>query len=47
MQKVDYESFGSSKENNNQPEKIIKDPFGKFEDINIQKTIPKNIIKDI
>ena len=24
-----------------------KDPFGKFEDINIQKTIPKNIIKDI
>ena len=47
MQKVDYESFGSSKENNNQPEKIIKDPFGKFEDINIQKTIPKNIIRDI
>ena len=35
MQKVDYESFGSYKENNKQPEKIIKDPFGKFEDINI------------
>ena len=46
MQNVDYESFGKSKDNN-VPEKIIKDPFGKFEDINIQNTIPKKIIKDI
>ncbi|MGE4595933.1 MAG: hypothetical protein AAEA79_03100 [Nitrososphaerales archaeon] len=47
MQKVDYESFGKSKRNNYEQEKIIKDPFGKFEDINIQKAIPRKIIKDI
>ena len=47
MQKVDYESFGKSKRNNYEQEKIIKDPFGKFEDINIQKVIPRKIIKDI
>ena len=47
MQKVDYESFGKSKRNNYEQEKIIKDPFGKFEDIKIQKVIPRKIIKDI